>query len=124
MRLLARLISEEGCRAHTPDLRRFQGTGGSATFLDSNFFDPDIDFFLSLPLAAGSYTLAVGVWENMSFAENLGVGTLADGFIGLGVPELPGDMGYEVVVTYPVPEPATSTLLGLGMVGLTALGRH
>lgn len=43
------------------------------------------DATLSLPaLPAGTYTLALSTFENMSFAENLGTGTLADGFIGLG----------------------------------------
>jgi hypothetical protein len=35
-------------------------------------------------LPAGQYTLVLSVFLNMSFAENLGGGTLGDGFIGLG----------------------------------------
>ena len=35
-------------------------------------------------LPAGTYTLAVSAFLNMSLAENLGVGNLGDGFIGLG----------------------------------------
>ena len=102
----------------------FQGAGGSATFLESNFFASDIDFFLSLPLAAGDYTLAIGAWQNMSFAENQGVGTLADGFIGLGVPDLLGSQAYQVVVDFPVPEPASAALVGFGVTGLALLQRR
>jgi hypothetical protein len=35
-------------------------------------------------LAAGPYVLALSVFDNFSFAENFGAGTLGDGFIGLG----------------------------------------
>ncbi|MBZ5636828.1 MAG: DVUA0089 family protein [Acidobacteriia bacterium] len=31
-------------------------------------------------LAAGDYRIAISAFENLSFAENLGSGTLADGF--------------------------------------------
>jgi hypothetical protein len=72
----------------------FDGTGPTATFLTSNddgLCPPGTpspachDSTLALnPLAAGSYTLAVSVFDNFSFAENFGTGTLGDGFIGLG----------------------------------------
>ena len=71
----------------------FQGAGAGATFLASNDDgdcppgDADVacrDSTLNLTLSAGSYVLAVGTFENLSFAENLGSGTLGDGFIGLG----------------------------------------
>ena len=108
-----------------PYFTLFQGTGPTATFLDSNFFIPDIDFTLTRSLAAGSYTVAIGSFENMSFAENLGVPfTFADGFIGVGVPSS-GTYYYEVDVTAgnapgpaPVPEPASLTLLALGVAGM------
>ena len=72
----------------------FSGTGPSATFLISNDdgtcppagFAPacrDSQFVLH-SVSAGGYTLAVSVFDNLSFAENLGTGTLGDGFIGLG----------------------------------------
>jgi hypothetical protein len=72
----------------------FAGTGPSATFLASN--DDGLcppghaspachDSTLTLSgLAAGSYTLALSVFDNISFAENLGSGTLGDGFVGFG----------------------------------------
>ena len=72
----------------------FAGTGPSATFLASN--DDGLcppghaspachDSTLSLSgLSAGSYTLALSVFDNISFAENLGSGRLGDGFVGFG----------------------------------------
>lgn len=73
----------------------FSGSGPTATFLISN--DDGVcppgtiavglcgDSALTLSaLPAGSYTLALSSFENMSFAENLGTGTLGDGFIALG----------------------------------------
>jgi hypothetical protein len=71
----------------------FSGAGPGATFLQSND-DGDCppgdgtfgcsDSTINGLLAAGTYTLAVSAFENFSFAENLGGGTLGDGFIGLG----------------------------------------
>jgi len=77
-----------------PYLSLFAGAGPGATFLASNDdgscppgnFDPSCsDPTLSLTAQpAGSYTLALTVFDNFSFAENIGSGTLGDGFIGLG----------------------------------------
>ena len=78
-----------------PYFSLFAGTGASATLIASNddgvcppgtavssvCLDPSIR---NLALPAGDYTLAVTVFENFSFEENLGTGTLGDGFIGLG----------------------------------------
>jgi hypothetical protein len=96
--------------------------GGTGTFLGSNFdqafFSTGGDFDLSFNLAAGSYTAAIGVFANMSFAENYGSGTLGDGFTSLGVPYYLRNYYYEVEVTYPsaeVPEPATWLLVLLGL---------
>lgn len=77
-----------------PYLSIFLGEGSAATFLASNDDGPcppaafapacrDPGMKIS-SLAAGSYTLALSVFGNFSFAENFGTGTLGDGFIGLG----------------------------------------
>jgi hypothetical protein len=75
-------------------LSLFEGSGPSATFLASNddggcgpaapgpTFCEDSRLDLT-SLAAGDYTLALTLPFNYSFAENLGSGTLGDGFIGL-----------------------------------------
>lgn len=113
-----------------PYFTLFEGSGNTATYLASNFFEVDIDFSLSRLLSAGDYMIALGVWQNMSIAENLGAGMLADGFVGLGDPArlgiLPGSPNqgfYELVVTTPdpatVPVAATMLLLGAGALGLT-----
>src|SRR5258706_10536429 len=75
-------------------LSLFLGTGPNATFLASNddgFCPPGHaspgchDSTLLMPsLGAGTYTMALTVFDNFSFAENFGSGTLGDGFIGLG----------------------------------------
>ena len=102
---------------------------GTATFVTSNYFDPNIDFNMSVAPGAGSYIVALGVWENMSFAENLGVGTLGDGFIFLGVPGFLGNSYYELEVTPggdqppAVPEPATFLLVGSGIAALSGIRR-
>jgi hypothetical protein len=72
----------------------FTGLGAGATFLMSNDdgacppgndAEACHDSTITIgSLSAGSYTLAVSVFDNFSFAENLGSGTLGDGFIGLG----------------------------------------
>ena len=77
-----------------PYVSVFRGTGPSATFLDSNddgtcppaTLDGGLcgDSRLSLSLSAGTYTVIVANFDNMSLAENLGNGTLGDGFTGLG----------------------------------------
>jgi len=62
-------------------------------------------------LAAGTYEIAISAFENMSFAENLGSGTLADGFTGLGGLQ-PGEdlhFAFDVVLT---PEPAMGPIVG------------
>jgi hypothetical protein len=109
-----------------PYFTLFQGAGNSATFLDSNLNIFDIDFFLSRPLDAGDYVLALGVRQNMSFGEFSGAGLIFDGFLGLGEAGRLNSSYYELVVTTPdpsglsVPEPATILLLSAGLVALAA----
>ena len=85
------------------------------------------DFTWTLAVSAGSYWVSIGDWENMSFAENAGSGTLGDGFIGVGDPNWLGNGNYDVTVSLdtgvtpppPIPEPSQSALL---LLGLAALG--
>ena len=101
----------------------FSGSTQAATFIDSRMDD----FTWTMSIAAGSYWVTIGDWENMSFAENLGHGTLADGFIGVGDPNWLGDGHYDVTVSLdtgatpppPIPEPSQAVLL---MLGLAAVG--
>jgi len=113
-----------------PYFTLFSGSGDGATVLGSNYdqaFTIGGDFLLDFALAAGDYQVAMGVFANMSFAENAGAGTLADGFIGLGEPDYLGSTYYELVVTVPdkpvepVPEPSTLLLLAIGLASLRKL---
>jgi len=64
-------------------------------------------------LAAGTYYIALTAFQNMSLAENYGLGNLSDGFTGLGDLQLDEDLhyGFDVILTPnstpppPVPEP-------------------
>jgi hypothetical protein len=112
-----------------PYFTLFSGFGDTATFLGSNFaqaFTTGGDFNLDFALGAGDYTIALGVFANMSFAENLGVGDLGDGFTGLGGPSFLGNYYYELDVTtggtaVVVPEP--SHLLAAAVAGFLILYR-
>jgi hypothetical protein len=75
-------------------------------------------------LPPGNYAITISAFENMSFTENSGVSSLADGFTGLGN-LVPGeDMHYAFDVLLqdasPVPEPANFGLMGCAV--LLALG--
>jgi hypothetical protein len=110
-----------------PYVSLFQGGGNGATFLasnDSGLCPPGNpvpaceDATLNINLAAGTYTVALSVFENMSFAENLGSGTLGDGFIGLGnyydaVSGIVRTSDYAIDITSVgiVPEPSTVALV-------------
>jgi hypothetical protein len=124
-----------------PYVSLFSGAGDAATFLASN--DDGLcppgnaamacaDSTLTTgSLAAGTYTLALTLPFNFSFAENLGSGTLGDGFIGLDSSFADGscvascNSAYAVDISYavPVPEPATWALLGAGL-SLLAVARR
>jgi hypothetical protein len=70
-------------------------------------------------LAPGTYQIVLSAYLNMSFAENLGVGTLADGFTGLGNLAHGEDLHYAFDVrlssTTSVPEPSSVLLLAGGL---------
>ena len=109
-----------------PYFSLFAGSGSSATFLDSNFaqaFSTGGDFSYSAVLDPGSYEIALGAFANLSFAENLGVGTLADGFVGLGEAGSLGDASYRLALSTPVSEPPVGLLLAVSLMGL-ALRTH
>ena len=78
-------------------------------------------------LEAGDYKIAISAFENMSFAENFGSGTLADGFTGLGNLADGEDLHYAFDVTLepsstsPVPEPSAEVLLLTGLALLTQI---
>ena len=105
----------------------FNGTGDAATSLASN--DDGVcppgnpapachdSTLVMASLAAGSYTMVLSVFDNFSFAENFGSGTLGDGFIGLGdyfdaasgtvrTSNYAVDISAPGLVAAPVPEPA------------------
>jgi hypothetical protein len=113
----------------------FDGSGPGATFLGSN--DDGVcppgnaspachDSTLVMPsLSAGTYTMALTVFDNFSFAENFGSGTLGDGFIGLGdyydaasgtvrTSSYAVDISASGLAVSPVPEPATLPVVGFG----------
>lgn len=114
-----------------PYFTLFAGTDpATATFVDSNFVHAQSvggDFTQGLVLAAGDYTVAIGAYENMSFAENQG-GFLSDGFIGLGGPPFFGDGRYVFSITLPdggtVPEPAGMALVLTALLGAAWAGRR
>lgn len=68
-------------------------------------------------LPAGNYEITLTAWENLSFAENQGSGTLADGFTGLGNLGNGENLNYAFdIVSTPVaatPEPGSLGLMSL-----------
>lgn len=114
----------------------FDGTGPTAAFLEE-FYNPLFpgDFQATTAvLAAGTYTLAISMWNNYACANGGCVpstGTLADGFSGL--PQLDPSLALYFEVTLeaggdgnggggtPVPEP---TLLLLLLTGGLAVARR
>lgn len=129
-----------------PYFTLFAGSGLAAAFLDSNgLSDPfTIDFSISRFLQAGTHMMALGVWENMSFAENNPDldPSLADGFTALGDPGRLGNYYYEVVISSadaefeeprpagdlrnptPAPEPSALLLIACGASGALARVRR
>lgn len=78
-------------------------------------------------LEPGNYALTISAWANMSLAENIGSGTLPDGFVGLGFLDFGEDLHYAVDVilqdaapSNATPEPGSLGLLcGGGLMLLT-----
>jgi hypothetical protein len=121
-----------------PYLSLFLGYGPTATFLTSNDDggcgpaapDPVCgDSRLDITsLAAGTYTLALTLPFNYSFAENYGSGTLGDGFIGLQADYYDAasnkvrtsayavDVNSTGISTGTVPEPGSLSLFATGLV--------
>jgi len=110
-----------------PYFTLFKGSGAAGTFLDSNSvqaFNAGGDFSFTANLAAGDYSISLGTFANMSFAENPGAGTLGDGFTALGAPAYTGDSSDRLLVTTPLPEPAIWLLLGSGLPLLGQIRLH
>ena len=104
----------------------FAGTTcpAGANSVGGNCFDVLLDAGV---LAPGSYTLTLTAFENLSFAENLGTGTLADGFTGLGSlgPGENLDYAFDLVVPdVPAPEPGSAALLSVCLAALLALRKR
>ncbi|MDP1900990.1 MAG: DVUA0089 family protein [Rubrivivax sp.] len=115
-----------------PYFTLFRGlNSATATFVASNYFHALAwggDFTQTEILSAGDYTVAIGTFVNLSFAENLGSGVLADGFIGLGDPRFFGEGAYTLTVTLPdtqtVPEPAGTSLTFTAALAALWASRH
>jgi|JI6StandDraft_1071083.scaffolds.fasta_scaffold192507_2 hypothetical protein len=97
-----------------PYVSLFLGTDDQATFVRSFAGAAVGDFSELVSLSAGNYIVAIGLYLNMSFAENNGVGTLGDGFTGLGGSDF-GNGYYELALTTSndndVPEPGSLYLV-------------
>jgi hypothetical protein len=78
-------------------------------------------------LSAGDYEIAISAFENISFAENLGTGKLADGFTGLGNLATGEDMHYAFDVILEssalVPEPKSLYLIALAVLAVHGFQR-
>jgi hypothetical protein len=98
--------------------------GANVNTLSGQCFDESLD---GGTLAPGSYKIAISAFENLSFAENLGSGTLADGFTGLGNLNTGEDLHYafDVILksTSTVPEPTVGWVLRGTILALVVMRR-
>jgi hypothetical protein len=101
--------------------------GANTNSVSSQCFDVLLDAGI---LAPGNYAIAISAFENMSFAENSGAGSLSDGFTGLGNLAPGEDMHYafDVVLqdTSPIvtPEPASLGLTGCAVLAAFLMSRR
>jgi hypothetical protein len=109
-----------------PYLSIFSGLGASASFLTSYSgaaFGDSID--VTQNLNAGNHMVALSAFLNLSFAENLGFGTLGDGFTGLG--NFTGGTHYDLTIDTgiaPVPEPSSLFPLVLALIFILVIHRR
>lgn len=81
-------------------------------------------------LTPGNYAITISAFENMSFAENSGVGSLADGFTGLGnlAPGEDSHYAFDVILQDPsrimTPEPASLGLTGCAVLAALLISRR
>jgi hypothetical protein len=104
--------------------------GANTNTLSGDCFDVSLD---GGTLTPGDYQISISAFENLSSAENLGTGTLSDGFTGLGNLAAGEDLdfAFDVILTSTsqVPEPGfviplAGFLLGLVWVKKRNLIRH
>jgi hypothetical protein len=99
--------------------------GGNTNAGSGQCFDVLLDAGV---LAPGNYAITISAFENMSFAENSGVGGLADGFTGLGNLASAEDTHYAFDVILesasPVPEPASLELTGCAVLAAFLMSRR
>lgn len=99
---------------------------GAQTLLGNCF---DVQLNALHQLAAGNYIVSITAWMNLSMAENLGAGVLADGFTGLGNLGTGEslDFAFDLIFTpnveievgpQAIPEPSTAWMAAMG--GLVA----
>jgi hypothetical protein len=112
----------------------FFGTNcpAGANSVGGNCYDVSLD---GGTLAAGTYQIALTAYENLSFAENFGTGTLADGFTGFGNLGDGENLSYAFDVILgggtsgggggtETPEPASSILLTTACAALAFIGKR
>lgn len=98
--------------------------GSNTNSVSGQCFDVLLDAGI---LAPGTYQIAISAFENMSLAENLGSGTLADGFTGLGNLAFGEDLHYafdvDLTPTAATPEPSSVWFAGLIVLAAGAISR-